>query len=400
MPPTVPPLKSAGDNISVAEADRRLAEVAPRYPETEVALRESAGRILREDLVADRPFPPFDRVTMDGIAISFSEWQSGRRTFRLSGIQAAGQPASELPSPESCLEVMTGAVMPRGADCVVPVEQIAVGEGAATVAGDVARGRHIHPAGSDRKAGDVLVRAGIRLSAAEIALAATLGRTTLRVSRWPSVYVISTGDELVAVDAAPAPHQIRRSNPHAIRAALSGIAEVTLNHLPDEPGALRAGLRAALEVADVVIVTGGVSRGRFDFVPEELEALGVAKLFHRVRQRPGRPMWAGRSPRGQLVFGLPGNPVSALVTLHRYVLPMLTPLPELSACLDEMVSTEDVRFVAVRVRCEAGTLRAKPVNVNTSGDLAALTEADGFVQVDEQGGAVCRLWLWAGRAWA
>ena len=397
MPPTAPSPRSVADEITVAEAERRLAAVAPRFPETTVALPNAHGRVLREDLIADRPFPPFDRVTMDGIALSFAAWQSGRREFKITGTQAAGRPALTLPAADTCLEVMTGAVLPVGTDCVVPVEDIEVSDGRATVTGNVAPRQCIHFAGSDRKPSDMLVRAGTRLTAAEIAVAATVGKTTLRVSRLPTVAVISTGDELVNVDAAPAPHQIRCSNPHAIRAALAGIAEATLMHLPDEQGALRAGLQAALETADMVVVTGGVSRGRSDFVPETLEALGVQKLFHRVRQRPGRPMWAGKTARGQLVFGLPGNPVSTLVTLHRYVLPLLAPVPVLTACLDEKVSAVDVQFVPVRVRCEDGRLRAKPVALNTSGDLAALVAADGFVQVEEGGGTICRLWLWSAR---
>jgi len=406
MPPTAPSPKSAADDISVAEAERRLAEVAPRFGETTVSLADAHGRVLHEDIVADRPFPPYDRVTMDGVAISFAAWQAGRREFRLAGIQAAGQPALTLPAADACLEVMTGAVLPIGTDCVVPVERVSVHDDRATITGEVAPRQFIHFAGTDRKTGDVLVRAGARLTAAQIAVAATVGKTSLRVNRLPAVAVISTGDELVEVDAAPAPHQIRRSNPHALRAALAGVADVTLTHLQDERGALRDGLQSALQTADVVIVTGGVSRGRFDFVPETLETLGVQKLFYRVRQRPGRPMWVGLGPRGQLVFGLPGNPVSALVTLHRYVLPLLASAPPLSARLDAPVraNAAHVQLLPVRVSCDSDArLCARPVDLNTSGDLAALVEADGFVQVDEGAGEqpdgmVCRLWLWSGKA--
>ena len=397
MPPTTPSPRSVADEITVVEAERRLAAVAPQFPESTVVLSNAHGRILREDLVADRPFPLFDRVTMDGIALSFAVWQSGRCEFKITGTQAAGRPALTLPAADTCIEVMTGAVLPVGTDCVVPVEDIEVRDGRATVTGNVAPHQCIHFAGSDKKRGDMLVRAGTRLSAAEIAVAATIGKTTLRVSRLPTVAVISTGDELVNVDAEPAPHQIRCSNAHAIRAALAGIAKSMLMHLPDEQIALRAGLQTALETADMVLVTGGVSRGRLDLVPETFESLGVQKLFHRVRQRPGGPMWAGKTARGQLVFGLPGNPVSTLVTLYRYVLPLLAPVPVLMACLDEKVSAVGVQFVLVRVRCEDGRLRAKPVDFNTSGNLAALVAADGFVQVEEGGGTVCRLWLWSGR---
>ena len=397
MPPTTPSPRSVVDEITVVEAERRLAAVAPQFPESTVALSNAHGRILREDLVADRPFPLFDRVTMDGIALSFAVWQSGRCEFKITGTQAAGQPVLTLPAADTCIEVMTGAVLPVGTDCVVPVEDIEVRDGRATVTGKVAPHQYIHFAGSDKKCGDVLVRAGTRLSAAEIAVAATIGKTTLRVSRLPTVAVISTGDELVNVDAEPAPHQIRCSNAHAIRAVLAGIAKSTLMHLPDERGALRTGVQAALETADMVLVTGGVSRGRLDLVPETFESLGVQKLFHRVRQRPGRPMWAGKTARGQLVFGLPGNPVATLVMLYRYVLPLLAPVPVLMACLDEKVSAVGEQFVLVRVRCEDGRLRAKPVDFNTSGDLAALVAADGFVRVEEGGGRVCRLWLWCGR---
>jgi len=412
MQPIVLPPKLVANEVSVTDAEQLLLAATQLLPEVTIQLREANGRVLREDIVADRPFPPFDRVTMDGIALSFAAWEKGQRHFEITDAQLAGQVAMTLASEDVCLEVMTGAVLPHGTDCVVPVEEIQICDGYATITKEavVQCGQFIHYAGSDQKADAVLVHAGARLSPVEIAIAASVGKAKVRVSRLPSLAIISTGDELVDVETEPAPHQVRQSNLSALHAALSSLAhtEVTLKRVADELDAICLELERALQKADMVVITGGVSKGRKDFVPGALSAMGIQQIFHRVRQRPGRPMWAGQSPEGQFVFGLPGNPVSSLVTLYRYVLPMLRRASgelgkkELKAILDADVAskTENTRFVPVSVHCDKeAQLRALPVNLNTSGDMVALTKTDGFVQLDEgvnvyTKGATCRLWLW------
>jgi molybdopterin molybdotransferase len=349
-------------NISVAQAERLIRRAMKPAPTICVPLADAVGGVLHEPLRADRPMPPFDRVMMDGIALSFAAWQSGCREFRIEGIQAAGKPALRRREPVGCLEVMTGAVLPAGCDCVVPVEELQFRDGWVHLTGKVERGQFVHRTGSDAKREKLLVPAGKVLDGPTIAVAASIGRTHLRVAKRPTIAIVSTGDELVEVGECPAPHQIRRSNAHALAASLRlrGFRDVTLAHAADNPRRIEATLGRAL-AADIVLLTGGVSKGRFDFVPAVLKKLGVRQVFHRVRQRPGKPLWFG--VRGnKLVFGLPGNPVSCLVCLHRY----------LFAAESWIELKKPVRRGALTVfqPVKAGM----PVVMNTSGDFADKAE--------------------------
>lgn len=397
--------------ISVEQADALIAEVVSAMPTTSVALADGVGRVLRQNLVSDRPLPPFDRVTMDGFALRSAEYASGQRDFPLSGSQRAGQPATHV-APGTCVEIATGAVLPDGADCVVPVEltqrageTVSIDDEAALSAGS-----SVHPCGSDRARGDVLVRAGTVLGPADLGIAASVGASVLEVAAIPRVWVLSTGDELVAVDEGPAPHQIRRSNVHAIAAAVTaaGLGEVTTVHCRDDRDALLDTVRTSLSDCDVLILTGGVSKGRADYVPGVLDELGVERRFHGVRQRPGKPMWFGTAPGGALVFGLPGNPVSALVGVHRYVLSALrqavhgTVAAPAYATLTEPCERRIPLCVFLPVRVELGSdggLRATPLQTNTSGDFSALADTDGFIALSEAienypVEQACRLWFW------
>ena len=373
-------------HISVTQAERLIRRAMKPAPTVTVPLADAVGEVLREPLRADRPMPPFHRVMMDGIALSFATWQRGCREFRVEGIQAAGKPPLRRRSPVGCIEVMTGAVLPRGCDCVVPVEKLQVRSGWVHVTGNVARGQFIHRAGSDARRGKLLVPAGVMLDGPVIAVAASIGKSRLWVSKRPTIAIVSTGDELIAVGERPLPHQIRRSNAHALAASLRlhGFRDVTLSHAPDEPRRLERVLRRAL-AADVVLLTGGVSKGRFDFVPGVLERLGVRKVFHWVRQRPGKPLWFGVARGGKLVFGLPGNPVSCLVCLHRY----------LFEAKSWIRLTRPMRRSALTVfqPVSAGT----PVGINTSGDFADLARSDGFVELPEGSGYVRRVRFWSWR---
>ena len=372
-------------NLSVPEAERLVQRTVKRAPTVTVPLADAAGEILREPLRADRPLPPFDRVTMDGVAFSFAAWQRGCREFRIEGVQAAGQPVQSRRTTIGCLEVMTGAPLPRGCDCVVPVEELQIQSGWVHVHGDVKRHQCIHPTGSDARRGQLLVPPGGMLDGPAIAVAASIGKTHLRVARRPTIAIVSTGDELVPVGKRPLPHQIRRSNAHALAASLRlrGFRDVTLAHAPDNPQELRLTLRRAL-TADIVLLTGGVSKGRFDFVPAVLRELGVREVFHRVQQRPGRPLWFGVTRDGKRVFGLPGNPVSCLVCLHRY----LFEPQELWQLKQPLRRGKLTVFKPVRA--------GKPVPMNTSGDFADLARSDGFVEIPAGTGTVrrARFWSW------
>jgi molybdopterin molybdotransferase len=294
---------------------------------------------------------------------------------------------------------MTGAVLPGGCDCVVPVEELEIKAGWARVTGSVRRGQYIHRAGSDARRGKVLVPAGVVLDGPAIAVAASIGKTHLRVAKRLTIAIVSTGDELVAVGERPLPHQIRLSNSHALAASLRlrGFRDVTLYRTTDAPP--ERVLRDAL-TADVVLLTGGVSKGRFDVVPAMLKRLGVREVFHRVRQQPGKPLWFGVARGGKLVFGLPGNPVSCLVCLHRYIL----------ECVEGRAPSRPLvggsrprRSVALQNRIRRGALTVfqpvsdgAPVAMNTSGDFADLAKSDGFVEIPEGVGEIrkVRYWSW------
>lgn len=387
-------ISSRRERIAVDEALQIILQHMPRWPATRVALADALGAVLAEPLVAERDQPPFDRVTMDGIAIASSALAAGRREFRSDGVQAAGAPALRLQATDHCLEVMTGGVLPAGTDTVVPVERIARSDGAVTLEPgyEPAAGQFIHRRGSDHRQGTVLLPAGQRIGPPEMAILTIGGRADVAITRPPRIAVISTGDELVPAGAPIEDYQIRSSNDRAIEAALRrrGFTQVSRVLLRDDPELLKREIGRLHESSDLLILSGGVSMGQFDHVPATLAALGVQVLFHKVRQRPGLPMWFGRDDRGRVVFALPGNPVSSLVCLVRYVLPGLDAAlgaePGAQAWLklaeDVDFAPDLTLFLPVTLTWnEDGAVRANPKPTNTSGDFVALGGTDGFVEL-------------------
>lgn len=398
--------------LSVAEAEKQVLEAVSTLPAEDCALAEAHGRVLRQPLVADRDLPPFDRVTMDGYALRHETWEGGVRQFTITGVQAAGAPPLALAVGDICIEVMTGAVLPTGADSVVPYEHTTSHDSVMTVASDIAvtAGQAVHRRGSDHAAGSLLVQPGVKLTGREIAVAAGCGYSSLTVAARPTIAVLATGDELVEVSSPVTPYQIRRSNDYALRAALiaAGYPLVGQFHVHDVRQEIEHQLWHIGAEYDVIVITGGASRGKFDFLPRVLEDLGVKKQFHGVAQRPGKPFWFGLSPRRTPVFALPGNPVSSYVCLHRYVLPALSRMSSLAVesprivVLAEklMLNAQVASFVPVRItQTPRGEQQATPILLNTSGDLAGLTGTDGFVELPPgqaafTAGAAVRFWPW------
>jgi molybdopterin molybdotransferase len=396
-----------------AEAEALILGCMPAQPREDCALAQAHGRILRADLRADRDLPPYDRVTMDGYALRSSSLAAGGRAFRVASVQAAGmRPGALGPDADSCIEVMTGAVLPQDADCVVPYEETAR-EGATirvSAASGIAAGSAVHRRGSDHRAGSRIVPAGTRLTGREIAVAAACGYASLTVSRSPKVAVVATGDELAEVEAAVAAHQVRRSNDYALRAALvaAGYPGVERFHLRDMRHEIEHMLWHILAEHDVVVIAGGVSKGKFDFLPAELDRQGVRKIFHGVDQRPGKPFWFGMSRRQTPVFALPGNPVSSYTCLHRYVLPALdragglTAPPPILAALDAPGAFHPRLARLLPVALSSGPdarLVATPARDNTSGDFSGLVGTDGFVELpagegEYPAGHAARFWRW------
>jgi molybdopterin molybdotransferase len=376
-----------------AAIDARLAPL----PAESRPLSECIGRTLREDIYAERDNPPFDRVCMDGIAIRSEAFSGGLRRFTIQATQPAGAPALTLSSPESAIEVMTGAMTPRGTDCVVPLEEYDVVAGAVTLK-DVASGepyRNVQRRGSDSQPGVPMLKTGVVLGAPEIGVVASAGRAAISVSRQPRFMVISTGDELVEPGQPIEEHQVRRSNSYAVEGALRkhGFEHVSNDHIVDSEAALRERLARHLAERDVLILSGGVSKGKFDLVPKVLKSLAVEEVFYQVAQRPGLPMWFGVGPEGQAVFGLPGNPVSTLMCLIRYVVPAMDAAMGTCAQATETVALAasvkrgrpTASFVPVSLQYSGdGRRSALPRIPNGSGDFLALAGTDGFVELPPQ----------------
>lgn len=377
--------------ITVAEADRILGDFQLPRPLAEVPLDVCDGGVLAEPIVADRDQPPFDRVCMDGYALRMADWENGSRAFGIRGVAPAGRPPHPPPGEGECVEVMTGAPLPESCDAVVAIERVVrSGDEIRFPGEELRRGGNIHTRGSDYRGGSIVLQPGMHLGPCEVAVLASVGRTRVRVRMAARVAVISTGDEVVPVEAAPAAHQIRGSNAWAVAAALRrrGLGTPALAHLPDDRAALRAGIERALAQCDCLVLSGGVSAGRWDLVPNVLEELGVERLFHKIAQRPGKPLWVGRGPAGQLVAGLPGNPVSALVCFIRHIIPVLeragdgTPVPRwIRLDAPVMAWRGMTRFVAVHA-CDG---LARLVTGNGSGDFHALAGTDGFVEISPRG---------------
>ncbi len=380
--------------VDVKTAEDIVLSAGMRLPAVSVPLEHAMGRVLREDLIADEDFPPFDRVMMDGIAIRMEDYDRGTRQFRIMGIQPAGCPRETAEGPDQCLEVMTGSMLPEGTDTVIPYEQISIDQDKKTaVVREIKtkKGKNVHPRGKDKKKGDVLVESGFRISGPEIGLAASVGKKELKVTKNPRVAIISTGDELVDIDVKPKPYQIRRSNVYAIRADLSGLGiGASIHHLADIKDHLNDALRSVLASHDVLMLSGGVSKGKFDFVPESLDKLGVEKLFYRVNQKPGKPFWFGKHPGGKVVFAFPGNPVSTFLCFHRYFVPWLWKTlglrvkKEIRATLTEdfIFNSDRTYFLQVRTFYDSeGRLWAEPHMGTGSGDHANLNVSDGFLEL-------------------
>ena len=402
--------------LSVPEADALLTARSAVLPAEPCALAASVGRVLRETVSADRDLPPHDRVTMDGIAVAGAALERAGRPLRIEGEVRAGDVPGRLCDPrDGALRVMTGAVLPAGSDTVIRSEDLRLEGDRAWLQPEqpIVPGQNVHRQGSDTRAGAAVLTPGRRISAADIAVLASVGRAEVSVGRRPRIAVISTGDELVDVGQPIAAHQVRRSNIYVVATALTALGyEVEARHLHDDPDQLSAGVSAALAGHDVLITTGAVSKGSADFLPGVFERLGVERYLHGVRQRPGKPLWAGGTTDGRRVFALPGNPVSVMMCLYRYVVPRLAaaegaqPAPPMQAALAEEVRFPPplTLFLPVLLTAAGGALAARPAPAQNSGDFLALVGTDGFLELGAgetrfAAGSVLPLYPWQPLEW-
>ncbi|MHA8060160.1 molybdopterin molybdotransferase MoeA [Aquirufa beregesia] len=316
------------------EAFQILQEIPVPRQKVHQVLIQCLGGILLEDVLADRDFPPFDRVMMDGIAIGNVEI----REWKWEGIAFAGEAQKTLVHPNGAWEIMTGSPLPKNAVAVVKVEDLEFfeKEGEKWVScknESIEKGNFIHQKGIDILQGHVILKKGTRLKANHIAIAASVGYSKLWIESLGEIHVFSTGDELVSIESTPLDHQIRSSNSIMMQSALQhmGIPSYHL-HLPDEPSIIHQAIKFSLEKSDILLLSGGVSAGKKDYIPSILKDLGFEAKFHKIAQKPGKPLWVGSRDDGKVIFAFPGNPISTLVCFSIYFLSWLqdqrTPFPQ------------------------------------------------------------------------
>lgn len=379
--------------IKYEEALQILTNHKAVLSNTSVAIDDAGGQFLAEDLIADRDFPPYHRVTMDGIAIRHQDFENGVKSLTIEQIAPAGAAQKVLKNENACVEVMTGAILPKNTDTVIKYEELEIQNTQATItAQNVKKKQNIHFKGMDVAKNTIIKKSGEQISSAEINIAASIGKDTITVKKLPKVAIISTGDELIEVHEKPLDHQVRKSNVHGIKNTFKdwGLS-ADLHHLPDDMDTMEFIIADLLVQYDLLVFTGGVSKGKFDFLPDVLTKVGVQKHFHKVQQRPGKPLWFGTKGEDAAVFGLPGNPVSSFVCLYAYVRFWLMQSLAIEERTTYVKLAEDITFKpALLFFMEAkltsnpdGTLSALPVYGNGSGDFINLIKTDGFIMLPQ-----------------
>lgn len=396
--------------INVQQAEDIILSQYQDYGKESIAYQLALGRVLAEDILADRDLPPFDRPTVDGIAIRFTSYEKGNRTFAIRAVQSAGEASVAIDFEDQCIEIMTGAALDSTVDTVIRYEDITVSNGIATINIDIRKGQNIHLKGKDKKAGEILVKANQIITPAIIGIAASVGKTSLQVKKIPKIIIISTGEEMITPELVPEAFQLRRSNGITIQSVLEKYKiAADLLHLNDNYNEIKNELIRCISQYDVLLMSGGVSMGKFDYLPQVCEEVGIEKLFHKIKQRPGKPFWFGKSRNQKLAFAFPDNPVSVFMCLHRYFIPWLEKsLGTLSASPLYAVLQNDIDFavplqyfVQVKLQInEQGQLIANIVDTNGSGDFSHLAETDAFMELPlEQNtfrkGEVYKVWRYS-----
>ncbi|MFV0247779.1 MAG: molybdopterin molybdotransferase MoeA [Tenacibaculum sp.] len=381
--------------ISTKEAKRILLDNTLDFGTEVIPFFKATGRVLKEDIIADRDFTPFNRVAMDGIALNYHFFNTGVRGFKIEGLQPAGAAQKTLKNPANCYEVMTGASLPIHTDTVVPYEDVNINNSNAWIKADtISQGQNIHKQAADNKLGAVLINKNSILSPAEINVLATVGKFAVRVAKLPKVLIVSTGDELVEVNKTPLPYQIRKSNVFALLALLEQLQiRSEVEHLNDNKKVIEQKVALYLQKYDVLLFSGAVSKGKFDFLPSTMNQLGVKELFHRVSQRPGKPFWMGlkqADKQNTVIFGFPGNPISTFVNCLVYFYPwyfksVLAKQRAKNAVLSKDISFKPnmTYFLPVKLYFDNGQLKANPIKASGSADLVSLVNADAFIEIPQ-----------------
>ena len=377
--------------ILVEEADKIIQSHIKDFGTEKIYFESALGRVLAEDLKSDRDLPPFNRVTMDGIAINYDAFKKGMRSFHIKTVQAAGDIPVDINGENECIEIMTGAALPETTDTIIRYEDLTIQNGIATIIIEsIRQGQCIHSKGKDKKQNEIVATANQVITPALTGMCSSIGQKELLVKKLPRVIIISSGDELRDLDEEPSPYQIRRSNNYTILAALQQYSiYADMLHIPDNPEITKQQIKTCLQY-DIIILSGGISMGKMDFIPQALKELSVENLFYKVQQRPGKPFWFGKHSDGVLVFAFPGNPVSVFMCLYRYFLPWLKSSLALNynqnlyAVLNEDFSFKIPLqyFLQVKLNMnEKGLLLATPQEGNGSGDFTNLLTSDAFMEL-------------------
>lgn len=379
--------------LSYSEALLRILRHVPTPRVETRKLDEVLGLVLAKNVQADMDVPPFDKSFMDGFAVDSRDLARVPAELEIVATNPAGRVLETSLQRGQAIRIMTGAPLPRGADAVQMVEKTElVGERRVLVRESVEPGQHIAPQASEVRAGSTVLEAGRILKPADIAVLATFGQAEVAVFVPPRVTLLATGDELVAIETQPGPGQIRNSNSHMLAAQcrLLGLPTHLAEPLSDDPDTIRQAIYRGLQEADLLIFSGGVSMGEFDFVHRALKAEDLEILFHKAAVKPGKPIIVGRL-REQLIFGLPGNPVSALVTFQIFVKPAIekwmgwkdhTPFLLNSELMEDIKHKSGRLFFApaVTVSTPLG-LQTRPVLTRGSADIVAFSRANSLLLV-------------------
>ena len=368
-----------------------LAETPPKKTET-VALADSLGQVLSGRIQADLDLPPFDKSFMDGYAFRNRDLRGRPPRLRVAGVISAGGSAPPRLRPGEAYQIMTGAPLPPGADTVQMVEKTRRVGPWVEFTETPFLNAHIGRCGSEVRAGKVVLKAGTTIGPQELAVLATFGRAKVDVYRRPKVALVATGDELVDITERPGFGQIRNSNAHMLWAQCRqlGLKTRILPVVADSPGATRKALLAGLK-RDLLILSGGVSMGEFDYVHKVLADHQIEIFFHKVAIKPGKPLLVGKTHDQRLVFGLPGNPVSSFVTFELFVRPVLRKwagqsgfsLPSVAARLTDEVRQRPGRlfFKPARTQWTGEEFQTQPLETAGSADIVAFAGADSLLQV-------------------
>jgi len=372
--------------LEFEEALKIIAALARPSSSERISLEDADGRILSEDVVADRNYPPFNRAAMDGYAIRFSDWQQGIRKYRVVETILAGQTSHAEITSGSCYKIMTGAATPPSADVIIRREDARELDSEVELSAESLRKfQNISLEAEDAAKGSVLAKAPLRCEPQLISLLAATGYHEVSVYKLPSVSLVTTGDEVVPLPGPVNPVQIRNSNQYLLRSLLKKwqIVPQLCRHVADDPAALRETLDAAIK-ADITIINGGVSAGDADYVPAILRELGVREIFHKVAIRPGKPLWIGQTDDGRTVFALPGNPLSCLTTFTLFVETFFyhslgfggRPSYKIPLNQKRNKKSQLTEFFPVKLNAQASGLDILPFN--GSGDITAGLLADGL----------------------